>query len=60
MTETYFVNYTIKGVDYQAGPYRSIFEATEHRDDIRTFDGIKCCYIATTRDARRQLIGEAA
>ena len=31
-----YVNYTIMGRDYQAGPYRSINEADDNRRDINT------------------------
>jgi hypothetical protein len=60
MSKQHFVNYTLFGRDYQAGPYKDADEANEHRFDIKSFSGITDCYVAFGRDQRRILIGEAA
>jgi hypothetical protein len=60
VNEQQYVNYTLMGRDYQAGPYRSVDEADEHRRDIKSFAGVTHCWVANGRDPKRILISEAA
>jgi hypothetical protein len=55
----HYVNYTLMGKDYQAGPYDSEAEAEMHHKDIRSYTGITNCWIGNVRDSKRILIGEA-
>jgi hypothetical protein len=52
---SYYVNYEIAGVEYQAGPYSETGVAT-HRDDIRSYAGVSKVWIGD-RDPKRKLIG---
>jgi hypothetical protein len=52
-----YVNYTILGKDYQAGPYPSQGIAEDHQRDIKIYEGVSHCYVAPSRDEKRQLIG---
>jgi hypothetical protein len=56
----HYVNYTISGKDYQAGPYDSEAEAEMHHKDIRSYTGITNCWIGNVRDSNRTLIGVAS
>lgn len=56
MSQQRYVNYTINGKDYQAGPYHSEAEAEIHHRDIRSYDGITNCWIGNSRDTSRILI----
>jgi hypothetical protein len=60
MIKQHFVNYTLFGRDYQAGPYKDADEANIHRWDIKSFSGVTDCFVAFGRDERRLLIKEAA
>jgi hypothetical protein len=60
MSRQHFVNYTVMGKDYQAGPYQSQAEAELHHKDIKSYTGITNCWIGNTRDESRILIGAAA
>lgn len=51
-----YVNYTVHGKEFQAGPYASN-EVEEHKRDIAGYEGVCQCYIVSERDERRQLIG---
>ena len=59
MSQQHYVNYTISGKNYQAGPYQSGPEAEIHYKDIRSYAGITNCWIGNTRDQSRILIGAA-
>jgi hypothetical protein len=59
MSHQHYVNYTVSGKDYQAGPYQSEAEARIHYKDIIGFVGISNCWMGNTRDEGRILIGEA-
>lgn len=56
----HFVNYTVMGKDYQAGPYHSFAEAELHHKDIKSYTGITNCWIGDVRDTSRIMIGEAS
>ena len=51
-----YVNYTVMGNEYQAGPYPSN-EVECHLNDIRGYEGVSRCFIVAERDQSRQLIG---
>jgi hypothetical protein len=57
-TSNVYVNYTILEVNYQAGPYKDVAEAFEHKKDIQSYAGVSRVYIFTGRDPSRTLIGE--
>jgi hypothetical protein len=59
MSQKHYVNYSLMGKDYQAGPYSSEAEADLHYQDIRSYAGISNCWLGNTRDESRILIGEA-
>jgi hypothetical protein len=50
-----FINYTITGVDYQAGPF-SPEEVEAHQRDIAGYAGVTQCFVVLHRDQRRNLI----
>jgi len=56
---TVYVNYTIMGREFQAGPYR-LNEADEHKRDIQSFEGVNQVFLSPMREPKRQLITEAA
>jgi hypothetical protein len=59
MIHQHYVNYTISGKDYQAGPYQSEAEVEMHYNDIKSYYGVSNCWMGNTRDQSRILIGEA-
>jgi hypothetical protein len=58
MTEWY-VNYTVRGKDFQAGPYKNVNDAWENYRDIVGYAFITDCYISCIRDKDRVLIGKS-
>jgi hypothetical protein len=55
----HYVNYTVMGKDYQAGPYSTQSEAEIHHQDIKSYAGVTNCWIGGARDTARILIGAA-
>jgi len=51
-----YVNYTVHGVKCQAGPYKTVEEADEHKRDISSFEGVTSCFISGLRDPARRLM----
>jgi hypothetical protein len=53
-----YVNYTINGVNYQAGHYH-LTEADAEKRDIQGYACVEKVYLSSVRDERRTLIGDA-
>ena len=54
-----YINYTIKGVDYQTGAYPTS-DAGAHKRDISSFAGVEGVFVTTDRDESRTYVGSSA
>ena len=54
-----YINYEVRGYAelFQAGPYKPDKVMDQYRD-IRTYEGVRHCYVVEQRDEHRRLIGE--